>query len=69
MFGADFGTWTDYSREVESKFLQKLSGGKICSVPYGKKMTKAITKCMGDVQNILVNIWFIRALFEDGVNR
>ena len=44
MFGADFGTSTNYSREVESKFLQKLSGGKICSVPYGTKMTKAITK-------------------------
>ena len=40
MFGADFGTWTNYSREVESKFLQKLSGGKICSVPYGKKWSK-----------------------------
>ena len=44
MFGADFGTWTIYSRKVKSKFLQKLSGRKICSVPYGTKMTKAITK-------------------------
>ena len=44
MFGADFGTWTNYSRKVKSKFLQKLSGRKICSVPYGTKMTKAITK-------------------------